>query len=383
MPGPGLTDLRAKLTGLHTATKRLASGRVSFYVYACRGGELVCRTEGTDLDEARGEAEKIMGRPDMLRLVQGLQKPEPKVEQSKAYVSGLVTAYLASPELAKRSEALKTAYNHYLESFRAEFGTWRVSLFEKPETVQDVADWRDQWADRPRAADYALSAVSRLFSWARGKGLTSAKPTADIERLHDAEAADRSDIIWSPEQVKAFCDGASPELQWAIKLAAYTGLRLGDLVALPWSEVTDIAIVTRTGKSRKKRQVIIPIRGALRDLLKEIPHRADTVLTNSYGEAWTADGLKTSFRKRQAKAKITGLRFHDLRGTAATNLRLAGSPDHDIATILGWSKEQVQALLVRYVSAEAVALDMLERMKHERPSSNRSQTGKRGGKKSQ
>lgn len=373
--------MRARLQGLHTATKRLATGRVALYVYAGRGGELLCKADGPSLEEARDLAERIMGRPDMRQKAEEALRPQPKPEQSRHHVFGAVTAFLASREYEGLADSTRTAYRHYLEAFRDEFVRHPLSFFETPRGVTALSDWRDEWADRPRAADYAMSSVSRLFKWCRGKGLTSAKPTQDIERLHEA---DRSDIIWTPEQIDTFCEKATPELQWFIKLAAYTGLRLGDLVELPWSEVSDIAIVTRTGKSGKKRQVVIPIKGPLKALLKtEIKLRGEKVLTNTYGEPWTADGLKSSFRKRQQDAGIKGLRIHDLRGTAATNLKKAGSPDSDIATILGWSQGHVQALLVRYVSAEEVVLDMLERMKHERASTNRRQTGNRRGKKAE
>lgn len=370
------TDVRARLQGLHTATKRLATGRVAIYVYAGRKGELLCKAEGATLEEARDQAERMMGRPDLRQKAEEALRPQSRPEQSRHHVFGAVTAFLASKEYTNLGASSQKEYRYYLEAFREEFGRYALSMFESPRGVTALSDWRDEWADRPRSADYAMASVSRLFRWARGKGLTSAKPTEDIERLH---SADRSDIIWLPEQIDAFCAGAAPELQWTIKLAAHTGLRQGDLIALPWFEVSDVAIVTVT--SKRKRQVVIPIRAPLRELLAEIPRRADTVLTNSYGQSWTSDGLRASFRKRQEKAGLTGLRFHDLRGTAATNLRKAGSPDRDIAAILGWSDKQVQALLVKYVSAEAVALDMLERMKHEREVTNRRQTGKRSGRK--
>jgi integrase len=67
-------------------------------------------------------------------------------------------------------------------------------------------------------------------------------------------------------------------------------------------------------------------------------------------------------REARIAAGITGLRLHDLRGTAATRLFLAGSPKRDIATIMGWSEQVVDALLTKYVSGDAVALDLLSRM---------------------
>ncbi|WP_426041306.1 tyrosine-type recombinase/integrase [Brevundimonas sp. TWP2-3-4b1] len=147
---------------------------------------------------------------------------------------------------------------------------------------------------------------------------------------------------------------------WAIRFAAETGLRLGDLIRVPWGAVGLQGIVWKTGK--KKRQVVVPLTPAAKALIKEMPKRALTVLANSRGEPWTEGGLKHMIREARIAAGITGLRLHDLRGTAATRLFLAGSPKRDIATIMAWKEETVDSLLTKYVSGDAVALDLLSRM---------------------
>src|SRR4029453_12450694 len=53
------------------------------------------------------------------------------------------------------------------------------------------------------------------------------------------------------------------------------------------------------------------------------------------------DGFRSSWRKACAKAGVTGLTFHDLRGTAVTRLALAGATEAEIATITGLSLDEV------------------------------------------
>lgn len=43
----------------------------------------------------------------------------------------------------------------------------------------------------------------------------------------------------------------------------------------------------------------------------------------------------------KVSAGLEGLRFHDLRGTAATNFIRAGLPLDGVATILGWELNRV------------------------------------------
>ncbi|MFN7389062.1 tyrosine-type recombinase/integrase, partial [Brevundimonas sp.] len=352
----GSAAVRARLTGLHKATKRLSGGRVAVYAYACRGGPLVARGEGRDLTAANEALEKALGSSAALEAIQKARQPI-RQRDDRRYVRGLIYAFKASPEWDKLGKSSKVEYTRYLNAFDAEFGDWRVSLFEKPEAKVDLLDWRDEWADRPRAADYAMASVGRLFKWARGRGLSSAKPTEDIERLH---SADRSNVIWTDDDLTRILAHAGREVGWAIRFAAETGLRLGDLIRLPWNAVGASGIVWTTGK--RKRQVVVPLTPAAKVLLAEMPTRALTVLANSRGEPWTEGGLKHMIREARIAAGITGLRLHDLRGTAATRLFLAGSPKRDIATIMGWSEQVVDALLTKYVSGDAVALDLLSRM---------------------
>lgn len=348
--------MRARLTGLRKATKRLASGQVAVYAYAFTGGPLVARGQGRGLAEANRALEAALGKKDALAAIEAARKPV-RPRESRDYVRGLITAFRASPEWNRLGQSSKTAYSHYLDAFDAEFGDWRVSLFTLPGTKIDLLDWRDEWADRPRAADYAMQSVGRLFKWARGRGLTDAKPTEDVERLH---RSNRADILWSDDDIAKILSHAGKEVGWAIRLAAETGLRLGDLTRLSWGAVGAEGIVWRTGK--RNRQAVIPLTPNARRLLAEIPRRATVVLTNTRGRPWTPDGLKSMIGEAKTAAGITGLHFHDIRGTAATRLRISGADVHTLATILGWSERSVEELLTKYVSGDAVALDLQKRM---------------------
>lgn len=50
---------------------------------------------------------------------------------------------------------------------------------------------------------------------------------------------------------------------------------------MAWSHVGDDAIVLPTGKSRQRREAIIPLYDELRAVLERIPKRATTILTSA------------------------------------------------------------------------------------------------------
>jgi integrase len=364
----GKPAVRAKLVGLHKATKRLSGGRVAVYAYASRGGALIARAEGRDLADANTALERVLGRPDILARLNEARKPIKRTDD-RAYVRGLIAAFKASPEYARLGDASKTEYARHLKAFDAEFGAFKVRTVEA--ATVDIVDWRDDaYADRPRTADYLMGTISRLFGWAKGRKLASHNPVEGIERLH---RADRSDLIWTDADLVKLCAHASVQVQAAVRLAAETGLRMGDLLTLTWSEVSDHGITKRT--SKRGRQVTIPLTDEARRVIAGIEKVSPVVLTNSRGKPWTRDGFKSVFQQAKADAGITGLRFHDLRGTAATRMALTALTPADLAGIFGWSPEHVQALLTKYVSRDAVALDLLTRMKQKPATTNRLQTG--------
>ena len=110
-----------------------------------------------------------------------------------------------------------------------------------------------------------------------------------------------------------------------------------------------------TGKSRGKREAIIPLFDGLRELLASIPKHSTTVLTNSSHRPWTSGALAQAVVRAKAGAGMADrdLHFHDLRGTAATYFYIAGLPVRVIAEILAWSEDQVEKIIRRYVARQA------------------------------
>ena len=352
--------MQLKVKGMWTATKRLADGSVSYYAYAWKGGPLIAKGSGADTDKARADLERILAQPEtMARFAAAKDAQTIRPAPSVAYVEGLVIAFLKSTEFAKLKPVTQKDYRRYIEAFRAEFGDWRVALFEDPRIAQDLAEWRDN-AGGPRAGDMRMSVVSRLFGWARSRGLTTARPTDALERIYKA---DRSDLIWTADELAKLLSASPEPLQWAIRLAVETGLRKADLIALPWSAVSDMSIRWRT--SKRGKDTIIPVTPALRAVLASIPKRSPIILTSTTKRPWTSTGLDTAFGRARDKAKIEKLHWHDLRGTAVTRLAATRLTLRDIARIIGWSEARVEGIMARYVSADALAAEMLTRMSGE------------------
>jgi len=84
----------------------------------------------------------------------------------------------------------------------------------------------------------------------------------------------------------------------------------------------------RLKQSKTQRRVTVPVSEPLKralDAAKGARAPAVTILVNSEGKPWTADGFRSSWRKACAKAGVVGVTFHDLRGTTVTDWHSAAA----------------------------------------------------------
>jgi integrase len=161
----------------------------------------------------------------------------------------------------------------------------------------------------------------------------------------------RAEKIWTAADESAFLERAPKHLHLALKLALWTGQRQGDLLRLPWSAYDGKHIYLR--QSKGGRQVVIPVGAPLKTALDAMVKCSPIILTTNAGKPWTSDGFRASWGKGCKRAGITGITFHDLRGTAVTRLAICGCTEAEIATITGHSLRSVRAILdTHYLSRD-------------------------------
>src|SRR5258706_16369996 len=102
-----------------------------------------------------------------------------------------------------------------------------------------------------------------------------------------------------PEHIKAFCSVASPELQFALLLALWTGQRQGTMINITWSQYDGTHIRLQPNKQRrgkKKKRIVIPVGTPLKTALDaRRPEKAeDPILPNTFGDPCTSDGFQAS-----------------------------------------------------------------------------------------
>jgi integrase len=148
-----------------------------------------------------------------------------------------------------------------------------------------------------------------------------------------------------------------------VRVAAYAGLRQGELVALRWRDVdfTGHALtvaramsagIESSTKSGKVRRVPLPDQAAA--ALDRLSRRADytgrdeLVFCSAYGRALNGSALRRRFKRARDAAKLRPLRFHDLRHTYGSLLAAAGV---DLVTIQSAMGHAALTTTSRYLHA--------------------------------
>lgn len=328
------------IKGLHVVRSK---GRE--YVYAWRGGP------------------RLKSAPGTSEFVQELAELTAGRSADKGKIGSLLRAYKSSDDWKGLADKSRKNWSPFLDRIDSKFGQLRIAAFDRPLIRVAIRKWRDEYKHTPRQADMALQALSRVLSFGVAEGLLQNNACSGIPRIY---SSNRSDIIWLAEDLSALQAVASREVMWAVRLAALTGLRKSDVLKLTWNHVHEHSIEIRTGKSGERKTAIIPIYGELRSLLNEIPRRkgesiaATTILVNTEGLPWKT-GFDASFIRAKNKARVDK-HFHDLRGTAATRMFLAGLTVREIAEIFTWSEDHVERLINVYVKKDELLRDRIRRI---------------------
>jgi integrase len=311
---------------------RLASGERRTYCYAWRGGP------------------RLDGQPGSPEFVRGYQEAHATLRQPKAgTMMTLIAEFKASAEFRALAPSTLRAYSNYIKLIEGEFGDMPLAALDDRRVRGEFKAWRDRFANTPRKADYAWTTLARILSFSKDRGLIGTNPCVGGGRLY---TADRTDKFWRDEDIGVFLGSAGPEMALALMLALWTGQRQGDLLRLPWSAFDGSHI--RFQQSKTGRRIVIPAGEPLRVLLSRTKARSPMILTTQRGKPWTSDGFRTSWGNACAVAGISGLTFHDLRGSAVVRLALADATVPQIATFTGHSLHDVEGILdAHYLGRDA------------------------------
>lgn len=197
-----------------------------------------------------------------------------------------------------------------------------------------------------------LVIISAVFTTARelwelptGNPLEGVKwPAKGQHRERRLEGDEEARLLEAARQSK------TPALKLCVVLAIETGMRSSEMVKLDWRQIDLARHVIRLGMTKNGDPRTVPLSERAENAIRELPQQVSGRLTTFHD----ARGLRKAFALACERAGISGLRPHDLRHEAASQL----APRVETATLaklMGWRTLQMAMRYYNPTDEELVA----------------------------
>jgi len=236
----------------------------------------------------------------------------------------------------KNNRSWKLA-EYYLSTLKQFFSDKKLSQI----TVNDIDEYKIKRLKevKPASVNRELACLSHLFNYAKRQKRYFGENPVSLSRLIP-ENNQKERILTSHEE-ESLLNASPGPLRSIIITALCTGMRKNEILTLRWNNVdlnNNLITIDHTNtKSKKTRR--IPINTKLKQLFRELRLKSagnEYVFLSTNGNRYKRhDSLKKIYNRTCKLANISGLRFHDLRHTAATRMIENGVNIVAVSKILG------------------------------------------------
>lgn len=226
-------------------------------------------------------------------------------------------------------------------------------------TTEVIERWLASLGGAASSRTKALVLLHGILKRARKVWGLAANAAAEVEKPPLQRSGEIQ--VFSPEEVWALVRAASSEQDAAIYLtAAFTGLRLGELLALCWRDVDFSGAAIRVRASYASGALTSPKSGKVRAVpmapdvasaLAQLGQRAnwlgddDLVFPGDAGSYLDGSALRRRYKSALVQASLRPLRFHDLRHTFGTRMIAKA----DIRRVQEWMGHADTQTTMRYL----------------------------------
>jgi integrase len=230
-------------------------------------------------------------------------------------------------------------------------------------TTERVEEWRRRLVAEGRLSARTINKrrdqLGFIFTFAQRRYGLAASPMVNVDRQPERRSGD-FDVL-EPGEVELLAANAATEQDAVIfTVAAFTGLRLGELLALRWGDIDwSLRLIhvrrsfTRGTEGPPKSGLVrsVPLVDQAAAALDRLSRRErwtgdeDLVFVNAVGEYLERSTLRRRYVAALKRAGLRQIRFHDLRHTFGT-LAVQAFPLTDVKAFMGHANI---ATTMRYV----------------------------------
>ncbi|MGH9751849.1 MAG: tyrosine-type recombinase/integrase [Blastocatellia bacterium] len=184
----------------------------------------------------------------------------------------------------------------------------------------------------PYSVQKELVVLKHLFSLAVEWEIVPANPARDVKGPKTPAGRVR---YLQPTELKAVLQACPEGLRQIVALAVSTGMRRGEICDLRYMDVdlSNKRIMPPQTKNGDTR--IIYLNEMATMVFKSVGWNEETKPGERIFAAWTPEHVTVRFGRICENLKIPDFRFHDLRHTAASWMRMSGADIHTVAQLLG------------------------------------------------
>lgn len=305
--------------------------------------EAVSKSQARDvLRERIGDRKKgkLLGRPDHVRLAEYVKNAEGKQQ----LVGGLRWLHEKQYDLdGLRSKERIQQYWTHIEMF---FGADTRAVEITPTRLDSYATFRLKEEAARQTVNNELAALRRGFRLAVEKGLLSVVPVFKLPKVKNARTGFFEDGDMAALLLELPTDGRAD----VVEFLYHTGWRSGEGRLLQWGFVDMVGEAIRLEQSRSKsgKPRVFPFRLSppLKALLqRRWEQRKGPFVFHVDGQPIGKGALRCAWARAIKRAGLAGRLIHDLRRSAARNLRRAGVPEGVIMALCGW---ETRSMFDRY-----------------------------------
>jgi integrase len=225
-----------------------------------------------------------------------------------------------------------------------QLGTFKIGEVKR----SDIAKLHHDLRETPYQANRTLAALSKIFNLAEVWGLRpdGSNPCRHVRKYREIkreryltfeELNDLGQALSEAER-----DGSEPKAVIdAVRLLILTGARLNEIQTLKWEYVRDGFLALPDSKTGAKRIVLGKEASDVLQRIKRVPDNPYVITGKVEAQHW--NDLQRPWRRIRDKAKLSGLRIHDLRHSFASFAASQGESLAIIGKLLGHNQVQTTA----------------------------------------
>lgn len=288
----------------------------------------------------KGIVTKTMARQVEQELKRKIKLGQLNMAQDISAFNDFIAEFVSYARDIKQNRAWEDAQD-CVKSFARFFGNKKLSEINSAD-IEDYKRIRTREGRKPATINKELAFVRHLFNYAkRCKKFYGDNPVSLSGLLSVNNQKTR--VITPEEEALLFANAGEP-LKSMIRISLLTGLRLNSIRTLKWGcvDLKTNTITIEAFYSKNKRTQVLPISNALRKILLEARLKSGgSEYVFPEAMVFTRKGITLRFRMLCKKLGIQGVRFHDLRHTAATRMIESGVNIVAVSKILGHSTLQM------------------------------------------